>query len=899
MTDQNIRNHSDFSSQQPESKHNKPRQRKEKQAKSYPHYQKREQEHQRYWKELRRKLKELQDEKQFSATEIAEGLGISRQTYAEFINYDENKDKDKGKTLPIYRDSLLALWDFLTAPQQIEDKRHLSPENRAKRQSLKNESPDRLLEIVGFLPESQSLALDGDPLRQKKIHRIASRLCSSWIQDKDLWKMEEIILNTIIEEGRFNNENFEKQKDQRDPTKFDLKTAEKWIERLYKDSFNYEIIKNKFLSSINRYNTLGKSSFDLIELFELYQSIAENEFLRDQNKKEKNIRIRIVDCEFRSLNESFKDMRDLAEDNPDHSNILWKVIDIGIDTENQLRRVELKKESKNEGNENIFLAFQPVKEAKITYRLGEDKKYLSCVYHSSSAQVENMLIALKEGLGYTLELTGLSMRALGNESSSLARVSAVLYDKNSQKNYQGLWVDINTLNCMLQAVALAVESWLSEKIHSQDNYYSICQCTGKILNDLQNSRKALYDYRIENNNYSKSAEQLADEVLEETKKLNNYLLEEDESIRNFYQNLLERIEHMAKLVKARSAHIEGNIISTKKLLYTEANQSNIADKYNYIPVYLLYATENMIYKLFAGERQFLVGELWRVGNNLTLASYTNQIKEYIENNSTALDINLYLSLSEIYGNFGRLELYSCKNSERKQLEMAVNNFLIATYFSLKIDRRQRVAHWLTHLSRTSSRLGDKDKAEQYASLAKQMVTQAISPRDNSKYCEAIMAEVNLADGEKYLLIDNNPYLAIEAFLKALNGSLNLKFARLIADSLYGIARSAKLLSEKEVKKGSKFHFKINFPKDFSNSRNTNGEQTITEKVTNVLTEIEQNSDKYDNEDDYWKFIYNEFKAQAKKIWHDWANVDINSDNQPVEHPFEGEIDTGNFLGAVD
>lgn len=102
-------------------------------------------EQKQYWSKFHRELDFLREKYGASVSELAEGLGISRQRLYNFLNTPE-------QGLPLARYQIKTLWSYLTSPS-IYRKRKLSPEIRQMRSTLGKEDLNSLLMAVGFLPD--------------------------------------------------------------------------------------------------------------------------------------------------------------------------------------------------------------------------------------------------------------------------------------------------------------------------------------------------------------------------------------------------------------------------------------------------------------------------------------------------------------------------------------------------------------------------------------------------------------------------------------------------------------------------------------------------------------------------------------------------------------------------
>ncbi|MEY3870953.1 MAG: hypothetical protein RLZZ338_4847 [Cyanobacteriota bacterium] len=840
------------------------------------HYDRFTQEQDEIWEKLREKLENFTKSLGATQQEIADGLVISRKVANQFL-----KDR-RHKSLPISRANIKALWAYLTDSDRIKGKK-LSEAQKKEREKLKKEGCGELLKVAGFAPDPKDENLGNivPPDRQNKIYRIISRLSSSWVRNDDILQIEEIILDNILKE---------RSEKQDAPISIDteLKKLENWITQNYPDSDL--IVRKKFISVIKGYAMSGKVSFDEAELFELYQCIKENLCLR-QDIKSSDFNLRVMGCEFRIIS----CFLDEFNDDP-----LWKSIKKkGLEKEKYIRQI-YQSDSSDELLKNEFVT--PVKEAEITFRMTLTKAspiLLVWRYSSVSNHIENMLTALDQGMGYPpLKIYNLSIVALGKTANSLARVSVGLVDKNTQQKYQGLWVDKDTLNCLLQSVVIAVEGWLIETEKYKQNYSQMCQKLNRVLNNLYQARKRMNDYHlqdIKDNNgvvKVKGANTYLDEVLttiNEIEQNSNYEDEKDQVIQKEFLKRLQRHKHMAKLMLSRSFHIEGKLQKVKQILYGN-NSDNYKNGENFSEsdIAVFYVIEDIIYKFFSGKPDFVNDKSWRDSNDdKNLRQYQDRIKTYISgnvNNEIIFDFDLHLCLSELFGNFGRLELYFCRESDAEAyLREAIDRFLIAAYFSCKIGNKQRVSHWLAHVSRAYSRLGDAVQADKYADQADKIIEQEASDyRYTQEHKESIRAEVNLAKGENHIL-KKEFGKALSCFQKSLKGAIELRFARLIADSIYGIYRSYKpqQLSEEDIKK-------INDFPSFYQKQSHQEHTEITQEVIAFLS----NEKIYENSN----LIPQEFKKQAIKIWQNWANVAAREDGiNEYEHPIAIAIERDEFL----
>jgi len=145
-----------------------------------------EEEENRYWQQLRQEFNRYKSDLDVTNVELAEGLGISRQPLVSFMNNSSHK-------LPIRRSNLMRLWDFLTAPEQI-DRKNISDEAKSNREQLREAGSNSLLKAAGFLPSSTNMILEVEPSRHQQLQRIASRLCNlQFTEFTDLLKTPKLL----------------------------------------------------------------------------------------------------------------------------------------------------------------------------------------------------------------------------------------------------------------------------------------------------------------------------------------------------------------------------------------------------------------------------------------------------------------------------------------------------------------------------------------------------------------------------------------------------------------------------------------------------------------------------------------------------------------------------------
>jgi transcriptional regulator with XRE-family HTH domain len=148
-------------------------------------------------------LNEIKKDTNADLEELAEGLGLSRQTVIQFLN-DENEDDPYQP--PIGRINIITLWQTLTDKsiylKRERAKKKLQPKHETARSNFHKNGLNRMLTTMGF----QAIGvIDGNNLSKasiEKAYRIVSSLSSDRVTDEVVWKIEdsisEQILNSII-----------------------------------------------------------------------------------------------------------------------------------------------------------------------------------------------------------------------------------------------------------------------------------------------------------------------------------------------------------------------------------------------------------------------------------------------------------------------------------------------------------------------------------------------------------------------------------------------------------------------------------------------------------------------------------------------------------------------------
>lgn len=847
-----------------------------------------EQRQKRYWEQLRQEFNRFKSELGVTNSELAQCLGISRQPLVSFM-------QNSSFGLPIQRSNLERLWDLLTDPERLKEKR-LSSGAKLKREDLRRKGADTLLKAAGFLPNSEDQILDVSPSRHQQLQRVVSRLSSLPIEEPaDFIRLIESIEN-FIARSLPPQRRFELDKNQLPNLSV---SSEEIVERWIRDN-NFahtteSYIENKFRVAVSNLAVSGKYELESSEMFELYMAICENERLhRDVNEY---LKIRITQCQFKTLTFLFTEYKI-------NERLEKELNQASLEAEKQLRvalnNIQYKENYLEDAVSDVVI------EALIVCNFRKTKENISWRYSSSTTHLENMFAAISYSMGCEseLELVDLSIRSLGRKDYSLVKTSSVFGNINTcgneqnSKIYQGTWVDRSTILGLLQSVSIAIRSWLSEiftNTEQCEGYYKVCKEVAAIDNSLMKGRKVLNDYRIQQNEYSNgfSANRfLEKEVINKIQELREGLLRENPTLQKLYGATLDYKYCIAELSCAHSALIEGDIVKAKKLLTNIEAYLNKID-YQDTPLKILFLSEKMLQLFFIGDQEFLSKSSgWRSDLEMSLKELSEYIYKF-RKYCGRFDYDTYMVASEIFGRVGRLNFCLCKLGDVEYLEQATQNFLKAAYCSSKIGHRQRAARWISNASRVCSRLDYGDCAEEFSNLAETIIEHSLEPAYSLEHQEGVMAEVNLSHGERLLLIEENFSEALKYFLKSLRGSIYIGFPRLIADNLYNIARASKDLEDCKVRKSFEDAFGRRNSENQHNWKLEENKQAW--KNNKIVLEVIKFINQIDSDSD-WNSVSRKFQQESKKIWHTWANS--GNSNGRIRHLIEDEIDNYRYLSRV-
>lgn len=853
------------------------------------------QQQQFYWEQLRQELDRYKTDLGATNTELAQCMGISRQPLVMFM-------QDAKKGLPIQRWNLMQLWDLLTDPTYSQKKlSHAAQSHRAK---LRQQGPDALLKAAGFLPQTQKPTLDVHPSRFQQIHRIVSRLSNLPVSD-----FAEFITLTDFLEMFVTNSFPGKHKVFFELTQCDtndtvltsmdkqINRIDRWVEKNRLPNAPEGVIKQKLQGALSRLAISGKSELNNAEFFELYMSIAENERLNSHI--DKCLKMRITQCQFTTLNFPLKPFLSHRE-----TDYIWHDIEKAcLDAEQHLRPEILDRSNPEDA------VSEPVIEALITcnFRVEDKGKSVRWRYSTSTTHFETMLAALGRGMGYDaeLELVDFSTRTLGHKDYSLIRSSTAFRPINHQDDphncriYQSVWIDRSTVLGILQSAVVAVRSWLAENFPDESScrsYYDVCRAVAEIDDNLVQGKKVLNGYRIQQVDYGKGLsanEYLETAVIEKINHLKQGVLKQYSKLRDCYEADLDHKYWIAKLACAHSAMIEGNMIIASRLLVEMQDFLNTSS-HEHPLLQVAYSMEYNLQQFYQGDGYiFSDSRQWRIELPKAIQALSCHINDS-KQICGRFDSDIYIHASEVWGRLARLNFCCSNQDEIEYLNASVQQFLMAAYCSSKTGNRHRAAHWISNASRSCVRLGEGDRATAFAELAERIIKRAIEPTYSLEYQDAIRAEVNIARGERLLLIEKNFAGSLDCFLRSLKGAIYIGFTRLIADNLYNIARAAQNLGNYRIRKS----FESAFGKD--DWKTYQSEWLLNEadqgwQENKIAAEAIQFLNKL-NKDEDWSAVAPHFRQQAQKVWHGWAN--FNSHQSKLHHPIEMAMESEQFLSRV-
>ena len=840
-----------------------------------------------FWQGVYNQLDRLQQGYGVAVTELAEGLGISRQKL-----YDFRSAPEKG--LPIDRTDWIVLWEWLTDPEALEGKR-LSVETKKKREALREEGPDLLLEAAGFLPAAGNTKgetySETKPKVDSSLRRLEARLSSPWIEDGiRRAQIIDSILNEVKSQGRLDKTLHTQP--------VSAIEALDWLKGEPLKVTDSKLI-DEYQKKIRGLARSGKNEFVGVELFELYQNLLEYHSIDNYSGS----KVDIVDCRFYILSAPLP--KSIQSEFEVFIPVYQQAERALLELLSDLSDFDLNQSDTALQSQDLFI---PVVRASINSWFEGSQKPTVWRYSSTGTHLENMLSAITSGLGHSLEITGFSIQAMGVTSRSLARVSIGLAERDQDGHisrvYQGWWVDSNAITAVLVATVIATKDWLSSKGADLSKYFSICNQIGDIDDKLYLIRENVQEYffRVAYGHSESSKtldnDSLLDEIELQISDLEKILISEKNQDQPLYENRHQALKNRRlktqltrirlSLKNSEVGKVSPNLDEAESFIkaYENSNSLESDDKSEedaYRHILFLNASECiMLYNFYSGDRAFLTGKLWRYRSRYRLEDGLKKIGKYLRTVGS-LNFDALSWAAQMFGVVGLLELYMAQDSDIEFLELAARHLLWAAHYSQRIGYIRRATYWLTHASRIYCRLGDLEKSERLSRIVKvtaESVHQTYEEESeyDSKFKLFIAATIDLAEGERSLVRGEHQN-AIASFLKALTTFVDIHSTnRLTADALYGLHRASR---EAEGDIGNAF------AQLSGRDKETQLEKGMFTVLQTIIYELKELSPQM-----AWQSASPQFKDLAKKIWHHWATGD--SEN----HPIEDAMDRERFLTLV-
>jgi hypothetical protein len=662
------------------------------------------------------------------------------------------------------------------------------------------------------------------------------------------------------------------------------------IENLWKSrltlglKLRLEVIE-KLRRNWERLKSEGKTNFSRQEAIALFRCITITE---QMPKYVANFHIRVQKLEFQTLSQPI-------HQDEEYGDVYRMFVRIGYQAENNLNTLGVYSTTQPEAPQSLN-SLKPVIKAVVTCSFslnGESKELLEWIYTSSNTMVENAISACSLHIGLTKEVANItiSTKTLDSSIDSLVETTVLL---GNQQQYQGIWVDRDSMITMLQAMVCAAKQWLADKNLNGELNLEIYDSTCRIISEL---RKRLTKARIAFQNFqfldkeceSFEIKKIADTAMAELNKIPK------QKIYFPHRLNLYRCYFIAKRLELRLSNFQGNIINAKPLIQEiqQVLEEDQEVKQELIPIQALIQSEIYLYELSCGHNPELFESCSR-NRWLELEAWNNKIKSAIKPGSCYKDpgLDFYQALSEIYGNSARIDFYLC--NDRNILEQTAENFLRAAYYASRIGLTQRVSRWLALAGRVWVRLGDSHLSRQVYILANKLARTDLTAGHSHNFCQAVLSEINLLDGEYLLLINDDATKALERFLEALKGSLYLGLNRRICDALFNISRCANKLGSFSTKEGLSRVFKEEDYLTESNKSKLNPMSNHTsERVLNLLCHL------WNREDNpTWFQVRREFSDLAAQTWQGWHS-DTSVSEAATKHPIADLIESGSWLCQVD
>ncbi|MDZ8258443.1 hypothetical protein [Nostoc sp. ChiQUE01b] len=828
--------------------------------------------------------------------ELSKGMDVSRPVVINFLN------KGKKQRLPVDRKNLIQLCKSLQEggvskkklkteieSNQQETKSNVDelPNPEKMRDLLGKIGVDELLESAGFLPEKTKI-IRVTPERFFQVAQVVALL--EFLEFEDLVSTTQEFLaiasNKIaIASKKFFRENQNSQEKDCLKSLIDSLKNDSEEDKTYPTlglKLRLEVI-DKLQRTWRRLKAGGKIDFTQQEAIRLFMSIAIKE---QMPKNVPNLHIRVQKTEFQTLSKSIN-----VED--DYKDLYDIFVQRAYKAEYDLKAPD--SDSEIPIKSNFFDLLNPVIMAIVTCSFSYNEKsqeLIEWIYTSGNTILENAIGACSLHLGLTEDISNIniSTKTLDSSIDSLVETTVML---GNEQNYQGIWVDRDSMITMLQAIVYATKQWLADQsIKNQldiEIYVSACKALADLRKRLTKVRKAFQNFQFLDDE-CKPAEinKIADIAKDELKKLPK------ENIYFSYRLNFYRCYFVAKRLELRLSNTQGNISNLKSLIeeIKKVIEEDEDVKKELVPIQALIQSEIYLYELSCGHKPDLFESRQR-SKWLELESWKSKIESATKQGSCYKDpgLDIYKALSEIYGNAARIEFYL--SDDKEILEKAAEDFLRAAHYALRIGSTQRVTRWLALAGRVWVRLGDSQLSIQAYKLADKLANADLTTGHSQNFREAVLSEIYLLRGEYLLLIQNEPINALVCFLKSLKGSVYLGLNRRICDALFDISRCSKKLGNFSTKEGITRVFMQEDQLTESNKGKLNPTSNRTsEKVLDLLYLL------WNREDNpSWFQIQGEFSKLATDIWQGW-HTDTSDPETITKHPIAKRIEDESWLCQI-
>ncbi|EHC10141.1 hypothetical protein FJSC11DRAFT_3678 [Fischerella thermalis JSC-11] len=833
---------------------------------------------------LREMLHFFQNKLGATQVELSEGMGVSRPVVINFLN------KDKKQRLPVDREGLIRLCESLqngkaskrkskTEVEKITEQ--VEPNSKELRRLLKDIGVDELLESAGFLPEKTKIIR----VTSERFFQVAQVVALlEFLDFEDLLSTTQeflaIATNKIaiaskkssVEYSEYGND------DSLGHLIEELRTSYPTLGL----KLRLEVI-DKLQRTWKKLKAGGKTKFTRQEAIALFLSII----IKEQMPKDvANLRIRVQKLEFQTLSRYIN-----AEE--EYSDLYHRFVQIAHQAECDLNTPGLCSTMQLQAKSLDSLT--PVIMAIVTCSFSHDGKSsepIEWMYTSGNTIVENAIGACSLHMGLTEDIANVSTstKTLDSTIDSLVETTVILGNK---QQYQGIWVDRDSIITMLQAIIYAAKQWLIDQNKSGkldiEIYGSACKALSELRKRLTRARRAFQKFQfLDQECQPAEIKKIADTARDELKKIPK------ENIYFSYRLNFYRCYFLARRLELRLSNFQGNI-SNAQLIIEEINQVLEEDqkvKQELVPILALIQSEVYLYKLSCGHDPDLFSQSKR-SKWLGLEAWDSKIRGAIKPGSCYEDPgwDVYLALSEIYGNVARIEFYL--SDDKSTLTKAAEYFLRAAHYALRIGLAQRASRWLAFTGRAWVRLGDGNLPRQASKLADKLAKTDLTAGHSQNFCQAVLSEIYLLDGEYLLFIQDDATKALEYFLEALKGAVYLGLNRRICDALFNISRCSKKLGNFSTKEGlsrvfkSEDHYLTESNKNKLNPMSNN----TSEKVLDLLCSLWSRED-----NPTWFQVRAEFSELAAQIWQGW-----HLDTKPeatTKHPIAERIESGSWLCQV-